>query len=122
MPALDLATRKKSLVQELNGFITAKKDFSSAATVKAELTGANSPRGAKPGLAPKSQQGDAHTCQLFTLLQGSQMTLCFQGLHALGCACMLELERNFHQSHDLQGSTSVDPRGLAKVMLHDYSF
>ena len=40
MPPLDLATRKKALVQELNGFITAKKEFTQDQAVKAELISA----------------------------------------------------------------------------------
>lgn len=56
MPPLELATRKKGLVQELNGYITAKKDFTVASSLKAELTGANTPRGAKSPMA-KSQEG-----------------------------------------------------------------
>ncbi len=57
MPPLDLATRKKALVQELNGYITAKKDFTVAAANKSELTGAGTPRGAKSGLPVKAQDG-----------------------------------------------------------------
>ena len=63
MPPLDLATRKKALVQELNGYITAKKDFTVAATAKAELTGSNS-LGTRPGTALKSQQGQYVDCKL----------------------------------------------------------
>ena len=57
MPPLDLATRKKTLVSELNGYITAKKDFTTAAAQKADLTGASSPRGGKLAAA-RSQEGE----------------------------------------------------------------
>ena len=65
MPPLDLATRKKALVQELNGFITAKKDFTQDQAAKSELIGTGvggTPRsGSSPGVAPRSKDGEHPT-------------------------------------------------------------
>lgn len=82
MPPLDLATRKKALVSELNGFITAKKEFTTSAAQKAELTGANSPRAAKLG-ALKTQEGACCPSKAYV---ASLVLLVFcKGLHLGGC-------------------------------------
>ena len=57
LPATDLATRKKAMVQELNGFITAKKEFTQAQAAKLDLIGAGgTPHKGGSGL-PKSKDG-----------------------------------------------------------------
>ena len=61
LPPLDLATRKKTLVQELNGFITAKKEFTQDQAAKSELIGASlggTPRSGAAGLTPRTKDGE----------------------------------------------------------------
>ena len=66
LPPLDLASRKKLLVQELNGFITAKKEFTQAQAAKSELigtgVGGSTPRAGTPGLTPRTKDGQSASC------------------------------------------------------------
>ena len=62
MSATDLATRKKALVQELNSFITTKKEFTQMQAAKQELIGAGgTPTKGGAGLQQKSKDG-ASSC------------------------------------------------------------
>ena len=55
MPSQELANRKKAMVQELNNFITMKKDRSGAVDAKKELLAESSSRGQQ-----KTASGEWH--------------------------------------------------------------
>lgn len=73
LPPLDLASRKKLLVQELNGFITAKKEFTQTQAAKSELigtgVGGSTPRAGSPGLTPRSKDGQSWSSTLQSSMQ-----------------------------------------------------
>ena len=62
MSATDLATRKKALVQELNSFITTKKEFTQMQVAKQELIGAGgTPTKGGAGLQQRNKDGECRS-------------------------------------------------------------
>ena len=71
MSATDLATRKKALVQELNSFITTKKEFTQMQAAKQELIGAGgTPTKGGAGLQQRSKDGVVSCASLQSVQAG----------------------------------------------------